>query len=69
MGLYQIQLLIPNCQWHQKYIIDKNANYSAIFNRLDFIKNRFCRIYVYDELDATHEDVCFSYDMVTHSVF
>ena len=59
---------------HSKCLIDKHTNYSStstvwcLINN-DFTETNYGNKMVYDQVDTTLADMCFSKIMVTHSVF
>ena len=74
MGLFRLQLLLGNNTWSTRYNIPKNDRYSDSSTQwtklgLNFtIENNGIRI-IYDEIDTTHVDMCFSNITITHSIY
>ena len=74
MGLFWIILLLPNSQWHSRYIIDENTNYRSISKELsylylDFTETNYGKKIVDDHLDTTVAHMCFNNILITQSVY
>ena len=73
MGRFRIQLLLEDNTWSTRYNIPKNDRCSDSSTQwtsliLSFtIENYGIRL-VYDEIDTPHADMCFTINMITHSV-
>ena len=74
MGRFRIHLLLEDNTWSTRYNIAKNDRYSDsstqwIKLRLNFSEENSGNKLVYDEIDKTHADMCFSNITKTHSVY
>ena len=74
MGRFRIQLLLVDNTWSTRYSISKNDQYSDASTdwtlvSLNFTVENYGIKLVYDEIDTTHADMCFSKITITHSVF
>ena len=74
MGRFRNQMLIEDKTWSTQYNIAENTQYSdtstdwTLLN-LDFtVENNGIKL-VYDQIDTTHADMCFSNIITTHSVY
>ena len=73
MGRFRIQLLLEDNTWSTQYTIAKNTHYSdnstdwTLIN-LDFTVENYGIKWIYDQIDKTHADKCFSNITITHSV-
>ena len=74
MGRFRIQLLLDDDIWETQYTIAKNEGYSASSTEwnllnLDFTKKNLGIKLVYDKIDTSHADMCFSDITITHHIF
>ena len=74
MGRFRIQLLLDNDIWETQYTIAKNEGYSASSTEwtllnLDFTKKNMGIKLVYDKIDTSHADMCFSDITITHHIY
>ena len=73
MGWFRIQLLLEDNAWSTHCTIPKNDQYSdtstdwTLLN-LDFTVENYGIKLIYDEIDTTHADMCFSNITITHSI-
>ena len=74
MGRFRIQILMKDNTWKNKYTKEKNSQFSdsstewSLLN-LDFSEENYGIRLIYDRIDTAHADMCFSYIMITHSVY
>ena len=74
MGRFGIQFLLEDNIWSTQYTIAKNTHYSntstdwTLLNLVFTIQN-YGNNLVYDQIDKTHADMCFSNITITYSVF
>ena len=74
MGRFRIQLLLENNTWSTQYTIAKNDEHSdnstdwTLLN-LDFTVENYGIKLTYDQVDTPHADMCFSFIIITHSVY
>ena len=73
MGRFRFQLLLEDNTWNDQNTIAKNSQYSATstectFINLDVTVENFGNKLIYDQIDTTHADMCFSNITITHSV-
>ena len=74
MGRFRIQLLLEDNTWSTRYNIPKNDRYSDTSTEwtllsLNFIVEKYGIKLIYDQIDTTYGDMCFSNITITHSVF
>ena len=74
MGRFRIQLLLDNVIWETQYTIAKNEGYSTSSTEwtllnLDFTKKNFGIKLIYDKIDTSHADMCFSDITITHHIY
>ena len=74
MGKFRIQLLLEDNTWSTRYNIPKNDRYSDsstdwILVNLNFTVENYGIKLIYDQIDTTHADMCFSKITITHSVY
>ena len=74
MGRFRIQLLLEDNTWSTQYTIAKNSQYSDNSTdwtslNLDFTVENYGIKLIYDQIDTTHADICFSNIKLTHSVY
>ena len=74
MGRFRILLLLEDNTWSTQYTISKNSQYGNSSTDwtlliLDFTVENYGINFVYDEIDTTHADICFSKITITHSVY
>ena len=74
MGGFQIQLLLSDNTWSNKYNIPKNDRYSDsstqwILVNLNFTIENYGVKLVYDQIVTPPADMCFSNNTITHSVY
>ena len=74
MGRFRIQLLLEDNKWNTQYSIATNTQYSATSTgwtllKLDFTIENYGIKLIYDQIDTTHADMCFSNITITHSVY
>ena len=74
MGRFRIDILLDNNTWINKYIIEKNSQYSNTSKEwsllsLDFTEENYGIRLIYDRIDTAHADMCFSDITITHSVY
>ena len=73
-GRFRIQLLLEDNTWSTRYTIPKNSQYNksstdwTLLN-LDFTEENYGIKIIYDQIDTTHADMCFSNITITHSVY
>ena len=74
MGRFRIHLLLDDSTWSTQYTIAKNTQHIdnstdwTLLN-LDFTQKNYGIRVIYDEIDTTHADMCFSIFTITHSVY
>ena len=74
MGRFRIQLLLEDNTWNTQYTIAKNTQYSdnstdwTLLN-LDFTVENYGVKLIYDQINTSHADLCFSNITITHSVY
>ena len=74
MGRFRIQLLLEDDTWSTQNTIPKNGQYSdsssdwTILN-LNFTVENYGIKLIYDQIDTPHADMCFSNNIITHSVY
>ena len=74
MGHSRIQLLSEDDTWASNYTIAKKTQYSdnstdwSLVN-LNFTVEKYGIKIIYDQIDTTHADMCFSNITITHSVY
>ena len=74
MGRFRIQLLLEDNTWSTSYNIPKKDRYSDnstdwTLVDLNFTVENYGIKLIYDEIDTTHADMCFSNITITHSVY
>ena len=74
MGRFQIDLLLDNNTWINKYTIEKNTQYSDTstewkFLSLDFTEENYGIRLIYDRISTAHADMSFSDITIIHSVY
>ena len=74
MGRFRIQLLLEDNTWSTQYTIAKNTQYSGTSTdwtllNLDFTLEKYGIKLVYDQMDKSPADMCFSNITITHSVY
>ena len=74
MGRFRIQLLLEDNTWSTRYNIPKNDRYSDTSTEwtlvnLNFTVENYGIKLIYDQIDTTHADMCFSNISITHSVY
>ena len=74
MGRFQIDLLLDNNTWINKYTIEKNTQYSDTSTEwkllsLDFTEENYGIRMVYDRISTAHADMSFSDITIIHSVY
>ena len=74
MGRFRIQLLLDDDIWETQYTIAKNEGYSTsstewtLLNS-DFTKKNFGIKLIYDKIDTSHADMCFSDITIIHHIY
>ena len=74
MGRFRIQLFLEDNTWSTQYTIAKHTQFSdnstdwTLLN-LDFTQQNCGIKLIYDQIDTTHADMCFSIFTITHSVY
>ena len=73
MGRFRIQLLLEDNTWSTKYIISENDRHNISSTdwtllSFDFTEENYSIKLIYDQIDTTHSDMCFSNITMTHSV-
>ena len=74
MGRFGIQVLLQDNTWTTRYNIPKNDRYIDTSTdwtlvSLNFTVENYDIELIYDEIDTTHADLCFSINTFTHSVY
>ena len=74
MGRFQIDLLLDNNTWINKYTIEKNTQYSDTSTEwkllsLDFTEENYGIRLIYDRISTAHADMSFSDITIIHSVY
>ena len=74
MGSFRIQVLLEDITWSTRYNIpekDRSSDTSIQWTKLslNFSEEIYGIKLIYDEIDTPHADMCFSKNMITHSVF
>ena len=74
MGRFRIQFLLEDNTWSTQYTIAKNTQYSFTSTewtllKKDFTVEKYGIKIIYDRIDTTHADMCFSNITITHSVY
>ena len=74
MGYFRIQFLLDDNTLSTSYNIPKNDRYSDTstdwtLSNLDFIVVNYGIKLIYDQIDSSHADMCFSNIPITHSVY
>ena len=74
MGRFRIQILLEDNTWSTQFTIAKISQYSdnstdwTLLN-LDLTVENYGINLIYDQIDTTHADMCFSNITITHSVY
>ena len=73
MGRFRIQLLLEDNNWSTRFNIPKNDRYSDPSTQwtklgLNFADENYGIKLIYDQIDTTHADMCFSNLTITQSV-
>ena len=73
-GRFTIQLLFEDNTWSTRYNIPKNDRYNDTSSEwtlvsLNYTEENFGIKLIYDQIDTTHADMCFSNITITHSVY
>ena len=74
MGCFRLQLILEDNTWSTGYNIPENDRHSdtstdwTLVNLNFAVENYGIRL-IYDQIDTTHADMCFSNIMITHSVY
>ena len=71
---FQIQLLLEDNTWSTRYNIPKKDRYSHTSTdwtlvNLNFTDKKYGIKLIYDQIDTTHADMCFSNSTILHSVY
>ena len=74
MGQFRNQVLSKDNVWLTKFIIPKNQQYSNAATdwtilSLNITEQNYGVIFVYDQNDSAHADMCFSNITITHSPY
>ena len=74
MGRFRIQLLSKDNTWSTVYTIGRNTQYSDnstdwTLSNLDFTQENCDIKLIYDQIESSHADMCFSNMTITHSVY
>ena len=74
MGRFRVQLFLADNTWSTRYNITRNDRYSDTSTEwtlvsLNFTVDDFGIKLIYDQIDTTHVDMCFSKKTITHSVY
>ena len=74
MSRFRIQLLLNDDIWETQCTIAKNEGYIASSTEwnllnLDFTKKNFGIKLIYDKIDTSHADMCFSDITITHHIY
>ena len=74
MGRFRIQLLLEDNTWSTRYNIPKNDRYSDnstdwTLLSLNFTIENYGIKLIYDQIETTHADMCFSNITITHSIY
>ena len=74
MGCFRIQWLLEDNTWSPSYNIPEHDRYSDTSSEwtlvsLNFTEENYGINFIYDQLDTTHADMCFSNITITHSVY
>ena len=74
MGRFRTDLLLEDNTWSTRYNIPKKDRYSNSstqwrFVNLNFTEQNYGIRSVYDQIDTTHADMCFSNITITHSLY
>ena len=74
MGRFRIQLLLEDVTWNTQYTIAKNTQYNTTSTEwtllnIDFTVENYGIKLIYDQIDKTHAEMCFSKITKTHSVY
>ena len=74
MGRFRIQLLLEDNPWLTKYNIakkdrcsDSSTDWTLVY--LSFTAENYGNKVIYDQIDTTHADMCFSNKTITHSIY
>ena len=73
MGCLRIQLLLEDNTWSTRFTIPKNDRYSETSSdwtlvTLKFTEKNYGIKLIYDQIDTTIADMCFSIITITHSL-
>ena len=74
MGRFRIQILTKDNVWLTKFIINKNEQFSDsstdwIILNVNITNENYGVIFVYDQIDKAHADMCFSNITITYSPY
>ena len=72
MGRFRIELLLADNTWNTGYNIPKNDRYSDTSTQctklgLNVTVENYGNKLIYDKIDSSHADICFSNNSITHS--
>ena len=74
MGRFRKQIFLEDNTWSTRFNIPKNDRYSdsstdwTLVNLTFTVENYGIKL-IYDQIDTTHADMCFSNNTITHSVY
>ena len=74
MPRFRVQILLEDGTWENKYIIEKNSQYSetsmewTLLN-LDFTQDNYGIRLIFDRIDSAHADMCLSNISITHTLY
>ena len=74
MGRFRIQLLLEDSTRSTRYNIPKNDRYNDSITQwnklgLNFTEENYGNKLIYDQIDTTHSDMCFSNIKISHSIY
>ena len=74
MGRFRIQLLLEDNTWSTRYNLPKNDRYSDTSSgwtlvSLTFTEQNYGINSIYDQLDTSHAEMCFSNTSITDCVY
>ena len=74
IGRFRLKLLVVDNIWSTRYNVFKNDRYSISsadwkLVSLNFSIDSYVIKLIYDEIDSTHANMCFSNITITHSVY
>ena len=74
MGRFRVEFFLEDNTWSTRYNIPKNDRYSDSSTQwtklsISFTIENYGTRLIYGEIDTAHADLCFSYIIITHSIY